>query len=98
MCVPALLLRNWSWLAAVQSFNALGHGPWSLPSTFTTQPSVPAQPDPPVQVAESKVGAGLAHLASCARDSALCNRPHVTVLKQCLCNGVDVKCLVSVPF
>ena len=39
----------------MQSFNILGHGPWSLPSTFTTQASVPGQPDPPVQVASSKV-------------------------------------------
>jgi hypothetical protein len=39
----------------LQSFNVLGCGPWSLPSTFTTQASVPAQPDPPVQVASSKV-------------------------------------------
>lgn len=43
----------------IRSFNVLGGGPWSLPSTFTTQASVPAQPDPPVQVASSKDAATL---------------------------------------
>jgi hypothetical protein len=36
----------------LQCFNGLGVGNWSLPSTFTTAPSVPAQPDPP-QLLES---------------------------------------------
>jgi hypothetical protein len=31
----------------VQCFNPLGVGNWSLPSTFTTAPSVPSQPEPP---------------------------------------------------
>ncbi|KAF6257140.1 fibronectin type III [Scenedesmus sp. NREL 46B-D3] len=43
----------------IRSFNVLGCGPWSLPSTFTTQASVPAQPEPPVQVASSKDAATL---------------------------------------
>eukprot|EP00879_Flechtneria_rotunda_P003440 GHRR01003669.1.p1 GENE.GHRR01003669.1~~GHRR01003669.1.p1 ORF type:complete len:1144 (+),score=472.39 GHRR01003669.1:203-3634(+) len=43
----------------IRSSNVLGCGPWSLPSTFTTQASVPAAPDPPRQVASTKDSATL---------------------------------------
>ncbi|KAF8059974.1 FNDC3B [Scenedesmus sp. PABB004] len=43
----------------IRPFSALGAGPWSLPSTFTTQASVPAAPEPPLQVGCSKDAATL---------------------------------------
>ncbi len=36
-----------------QAFNFLGPSPWSLCSAFSTQASVPAAPDPPVQVSST---------------------------------------------
>lgn len=48
----------------LQSFNSHGSGPWSLPSTFTTQPSVPGQPDSPVQVSSTEVGGFIGQVVS----------------------------------
>lgn len=37
----------------VRAFNSIGAGPFSPESIFSTQPSVPAQPDPPAMVAQT---------------------------------------------
>ncbi|KAI8476074.1 MAG: fibronectin type III [Monoraphidium minutum] len=37
----------------IMAFNQLGPSPWSLCSAFTTQASVPAAPEPPLQVSSS---------------------------------------------
>lgn len=72
--------------SCMQCFNVLGVGNWSLPSTFTTTPSVPSQPEPPQLVqadAVCYISAPAAGWQQLYRDQA--------------CLRETVKCLVCAP-
>jgi hypothetical protein len=81
----------------VQCFNPLGVGNWSLPSTFTTAPSVPSQPDPPQLVQCTAVSNSAAPaLLPVAQGAGFCCAQTFLLRDQALSDCVTrIRCLLQ---